>query len=421
MTQKFKETETGMIPEEWNIVKFKEILIDGTKNGIYKQKEFHGHGSKIVNMGELFAYPRLYSVPMKRLELTDSEIKKFSLKENDLIFARRSLVAEGAGKCSIVREVNEPTVFESSIIRARPNPKKANSLYLYYLFNSKYGLYLLNTIRRQVAVAGITGKDLQDLQIPLPSLPEQEVIANVFSSLDDKIELNNKMNKTLEQIAQALFKRWFIDFEFPDENGNPYKSSGGRMVDSELGEIPEGWEVGTLGNIIEIFDFKRIPLANREREKRKGKYPYYGASSIMDYIDDYIFDGIYLLMGEDGTVIDDDGYPILQYIWNKFWVNNHAHVLKGKSPYSTEYLYLLLKTIRVQHIVTGAVQPKINQKNLRELQVLVPTRESLMLFNSTISSFFEIYRKQKEEIEIISSVYDSLLPKLMSGKIRVGC
>ena len=154
---KFKETDIGMIPEEWNIVKFGEILINGTKTGIYKQKEFHGHGSKIVNMGELFAYSRLYSVPMKRLELTDSEIENFSLKEDDLLFARRSLVAEGAGKCSIVREVKEPTVFESSILRARPNPKKANSLYLYYLFNSKYGLYLLNTIRRQVAVAGITG------------------------------------------------------------------------------------------------------------------------------------------------------------------------------------------------------------------------------------------------------------------------
>lgn len=121
---KFKETEIGMIPEDWNIVKFKEILIDGTKNGIYKQKEFHVHGSKIVNMGEFFAYPRLYSVPMKRLELTDSEVKNFSLKENDRLFARRSLVAEGAGKCSVVREVNEPTVFESSIIRARPNPKR---------------------------------------------------------------------------------------------------------------------------------------------------------------------------------------------------------------------------------------------------------------------------------------------------------
>ncbi len=101
---------------EWQTVKFGDLLIDGTRNGIYKQKEFHGSGTKIVNMGELFAYPRLYDVPMKRLELTESELNRSILEAGDLLFARRSLVAEGAGKCSIVMEVNEPTAFESSII-----------------------------------------------------------------------------------------------------------------------------------------------------------------------------------------------------------------------------------------------------------------------------------------------------------------
>ena len=124
---------------EWTEVEFGDLLPDGTRNGIYKGKAFHGRGVKIVNMGELFAYPRLGDVPMKRVELSESEIEKSSLKVGDLLFARRSLVAEGAGKCAIVMDVNEPTTFESSIIRARPDGKIANSLFLYYLFNSPPG------------------------------------------------------------------------------------------------------------------------------------------------------------------------------------------------------------------------------------------------------------------------------------------
>ena len=133
-----------------------------------------------------------------------------------------------------------------------------------------------------------------------------------LSSLDNKINLNNDMNNTLEEIGQGIFKRWFVDFEFPNENGEPYKSSGGEMIESELGMVPKGWEIGSFSDISEILDSKRIPLSKREREKRANIYPYYGAASLMDYVDDYIFEGIHVLMGEDGTVIDKDGFPILQ-------------------------------------------------------------------------------------------------------------
>jgi type I restriction enzyme S subunit len=160
----------GDLQPSWEVARFGDVLEGGTRNGIYKPKDFHGRGAKIVNMGELFAHPRLRDVPMKRVELSDSEIEKTSLKKGDLLFARRSLVAEGAGKCIVVTEVKEPTTFESSIIRARPNPQIVDSLFLYYLFNSPYGAFVLQTIRRQVAVSGITGTDLVELPVPLPPL-----------------------------------------------------------------------------------------------------------------------------------------------------------------------------------------------------------------------------------------------------------
>ena len=95
------------------------------------------------------------------------------------------------------------------------------------------------------------------------------------------------------------------------------------MVDSELGEIPKGWKVNRLNDIVDCFDNKRVPLSSMERNVRKGIYPYYGAASLMDYIDDYLFDGVYILMGEDGSVTDNIGYPVLQYVFGKFWVNRN--------------------------------------------------------------------------------------------------
>jgi len=177
---------------EWRSIAFGQLLAEPVRNGIYREKQFHGRGAKIVNMGEIFAHPRLMAVPMKRVELSDSESDRFMLNKGDLLFARRSLVAEGAGKCSVVLDINEPTTFESSIIRARPDCTKADSLFLYYFFNSAPGLHCLDTIRRQVAVAGITGSDLAKLEVTLPPLPEQRAIAHILGTLDDKIELNRR-------------------------------------------------------------------------------------------------------------------------------------------------------------------------------------------------------------------------------------
>jgi type I restriction enzyme, S subunit len=149
---------------EWRAFPFGQVLAEPVRNGVYKPKAFHGRSAKIVNMGELFANPRLSAVPMKRVELSGSESVRFTLSKGDLLFARRSLVAEGAGKCSIVLDIDELTTFESSIIRARPDSTKAEPLFLYYFFNSTAGLHCLDTIRRQVAVAGITGSDLSRLK-----------------------------------------------------------------------------------------------------------------------------------------------------------------------------------------------------------------------------------------------------------------
>lgn len=275
---------------------------------------------------------------------------------------------------------------------------------------SKFLYYVLNDDRFfDYATATSTGTKMprgdkvaiMNYPINLPPLDTQERIAAVLGALDDKIELNNRINDNLEAQAMALFKSWFVDFE-------PF---GGKM--------PVDWKVGKFEDIVNLFDHKRIPLSGQQRENMEKIYPYYGATSLMDYVNDYIFDGKYLLLGEDGTVVDDKGFPILQYVWGKFWVNNHAHILQGKKGFNVESLYLFFKHTNVRSILTGAVQLKINQANLKSIPAIIPPINVMNQFNSIIEHYFSLLRNNAEENRKLAQLRDTLLPKLMSGEIDV--
>ena len=274
-------------------------------------------------------------------------------------------------------------------------------------------------------------------KLPYPSLneTEQRAIAHVLGTLDDKIDLNRRMNETLEEMARALFKSWFVDFDpvrakmegrwrrgesLPGLPADLYDLFPDRLVPSELGEIPEGWEVKALGDVIEIHDSKRIPLNSRQRANRQGTFPYYGAAGIMDYVDDFLFDGVYVLTGEDGSVINPDGLPVVQYVWGQFWVNNHAHVLRGKDQVSEEQLYLLLQQVDIQAFVTGAVQPKLSQRNLKAVPVVYPGSSICRAFSKLIGPAFEKVRDNVDESKLLSHQRVELLLKLVSGEVRVG-
>ena len=199
-------------------------------------------------------------------------------------------------------------------------------------------------------------------------------------------------------MAETLFRQWFIE----DTEGRT--------------------ELITLGEMIEIHDSKRIPLSKLERDKKKNgsiMYPYYGAAKVMDYVDDYIFDGDYLLLGEDGTVQDENGYPILQRANGKFWVNNHAHVLSAKAPYNNFFLWCLLSKTNIEKAVTGAVQPKINQENLRKLDFVKFDESKVLDFNDITSSMLNKLNTNNSQIQTLENLRDTLLPKLMSGEVRV--
>lgn len=273
-------------------------------------------------------------------------------------------------------------------------------MFLYYLL--KYNKDRIENLGSGTTFKEVSGSTMRGIEVLVPdSIEEQRQIASVLSTLDDKIEKNTEVNKNLFEQVRALYKDRFIDLM-------PF---GGSM--------PSDWHLGTVSEIIELHDSKRIPLSSRERAELDKIYPYYGATSVMDYVDRYLFDGIYLLLGEDGTVVDGQGFPILQYVEGKFWVNNHAHIITGKNGFTVELLYLLFSLTNVQSIVTGAVQPKISQANLNKVPIVIPSEAELKAFDESIQPFFAEIRNLRAENDRLATVRDSMLPRLMSGELDV--
>jgi len=272
--------------------------------------------------------------------------------------------------------------------------KNENDIKFFYYFLMTLKLNKMNS---HSAVPGLNRNDVYSLVILIPSPTEQKAIASVLSSLDDKIDLLHRQNKTLEAMAETLFRQWFIE------------------------EADDSWSNDQLGNVIKIFDSKRVPLSKMEREKMKvGKlYPYYGAAKIMDYINDYIFEGEYILLGEDGTVRTDEGFPVMQFATGKFWVNNHTHVFRAKEPYSNFFIWNYLVKKNIDEIITGAVQPKINQTNLKSIDIPNYPKYLVDRFNLETESLFTKVKSNEKQIRTLEKLRDTLLPKLMSGEVRV--
>ena len=293
----------------------------------------------------------------------------------------------------IIKEILPNMLVSTGFIVITANKSVVYPDFLYYYLIQDEITDALQAIGEQSVSTYPTIKpsDLEDVKIALPPLSEQIKIGLTLRTLDDKITNNRKINHHLERIARAI---WAEQFGNAEPNG-------------------------VLNDIIELFDFRRVPLSNNRRSKMEKIYPYYGAATLVDHVDDYLFDGTYLLLGEDGTVIDDCGFPVLQYVWGKFWVNNHAHIIQGRNGFTVDSLCILLKQTNVTSIVTGAVQPKINQESLKALKVFIPSAEEIEQFNTLINPFFTQIRNNCDENRNLVTLRDTLLSSLMTGELFV--
>ena len=405
--------------EPWETWTFADLLAEPVRNGIYKKKEFHGRGQKIINMGELFSYDFISSQKMKRVELNDRELANCLVKDGDLLFARRSFVLEGSGRCALVVQPSEDTTFESSMIRARPNPDWADSRFLYYLFRSPQGSALIASIATRTAVSGIRGSELALLKVPKPPLPTQRKIAAVLSAYDDLIENNTRRIEILEEMAQIIYREWFVEFRFP---GHEHVE----MVESELGLIPQGWEVGTLGDLAESVR-RNIKPSDINQET-----PYFGlehlprksiALSDWDVVDSInsaklAFKKGEILFGKIRPYFHKVGVAPLDGICSSDTIVIH--------PKRNECFAMTLSCVSSEHFIEyatmtsqGTKMPRADWKVLVKYPVIIPPDQITQRFSSFVRDIVKQIQNLIFQNRNLRQTRDLLLPKLISGELDV--
>jgi type I restriction enzyme S subunit len=248
-------------------------------------------------------------------------------------------------------------------------------------------------------------KYLREVEISYPEdLNEQKRIADILSAFDDKIEVNNKIIKTLEEMAQEIFKEWFVRFRFPGWEKV-------KFIDSELGKIPEGWEVKKFEEIMEFLSGKN---PDSTIFNSFGKYYIYGSNTIMGKSDKFLYNGPIVILARIGS-----NCGALRLSIAPCWISNNTAGIKGKNGISTFFIYLLLKNFDFNQIKEGTGQPYINIKALKSYTTALPSRHILKNFEEVIFNFYFKIQQRVEENQNLAALRDLLLPKLMSGEIRV--
>ncbi|MCC4226785.1 restriction endonuclease subunit S [Zunongwangia profunda] len=266
--------------------------------------------------------------------------------------------------------------------------------FLFYLLHT----IGLNKLNFDSAVPGLNRNIAYDQQISLPPLQEQKSIASILSALDDKIELNLQMNKTLEEMAMALYKHWFVDF-------GPFQD--GEFVDSELGEIPKGWEIKKLEDLLEI------KYGKDHKKLEDGNIPVYGSGGIMRYVDTFLYDQESILIPRKGTLSN------LFYLSKPFWSVDTMFYSKFKKQNFGKYIFHFLKSQDLASMDVGSAVPSLTTELLKRIKILVPSIQEVEKFNEIVSGYFEVMESNKDENKTLTQLRDTLLPKLISGEVHV--
>ena len=312
------------------------------------------------------------------------------------------------------------------LVTLRGKKKILDNGFLKYFLRSDVGQARLKARETGTTVTGIKQSELRQIMIPLPRIETQRAIAATLSALDDKIELNNRINKTLEEMAQALFKRWFVDFEFPDENDQPYKSSGGELVESELGLIPKGWKLASLDSIADYLNGLAMQKYRPEgdefipvikiRELNQGKSDAQSDKASPKIDSKYIVN--------DGDVLFSWSGSLDVKIWCGGKGGLNQHLFKVTSGRYEKWFYYLWTKHHLEKF-RGIAQDKattmghIQRKHLQESFAATPDHNCLERMNSVMRPIFDAYITGAIEAATLVAIRDTILPKLISGEIRV--
>lgn len=396
---------------EWKTIPFGELYAADSRNGLTKPSKVRGSGYKMINMGELFANDRIYDIPMELVPLSEREKKNCKVESGDLLFARQSLVLEGAGKCSIVMAVSPLTVFESHLIRVRLNQELANPLFYYYYFRSP--ISPIKTIVSQCAQAGIRSSDLTGLSVIFPPIEEQKRIADILSNYDTMIETNQRQIKLLEEAVQRLYKEWFVDLRYPGHENVP-------VVDG----VPEGWNRFSMEEIADYLNgyaFKPSDWGKTGKPIIKIKE-----------LNEGITEDTPRNMGVDippkynisaGDIVFSWSATLTAKIWDSEdgLLNQHLFKVTPHKGIGREFLLQsILKTLdEFKNLTTGATMKHIQRGKLNQVYIIAPPEFLMNSYENKVVYIRNRILALSRSIAMLIEARDRLLSKLMSGEIAV--
>lgn len=403
------------LKEGWrleNLEENLEVILD--YRGKTPQKSEKGRvtlSAKSVKMGYI-DYSNIYYVS----EETYSKFMTRGLpKKGDIL-----LTTEAPLGC--VAELKDDSVcLAQRLITLRGKKEKLNNKYLLYYLQSPRGQYELLSKATGTTVQGIKRTEFSKVKILMPSLEKQNKIASILSSLDEKIELNRKINQNLEETAQTLFKRWFIDFEFPNEEGKPYKSSGGKMIESELGEIPEGWRVGKLGDFIKFIKGKK-PKILVEKEDEINKFKYLTIKSINNEEENYCSEEKVIFVSKNEIMMVMDGASSGDiYIGKEGILGSTLSKIEIEKSIDWSIIYCLLNYYKneIKQHNTGSAIPHTDKNYIENITFFLPNNGKINYFSKIFKRILLKKIVLEDEVYKLIELRDYLLPRLMSGEISV--
>lgn len=391
----------GGLSMEWKHYKMDELIEEISMGpfGSDVKKEFYvDNGVPILNGSNLQGFKlKEDSFGYLTKEKADS-LKKCNAHRGDIIVTHRGTL--GQIVYVPVNSKYDRYVISQSQFRFRCKADLVDVQYLVYYFHTREGQYKILANASQVGVPALARatSTFRLIDIKLPPLDDQRRIASILSSLDRKIELNNKINADLEEMAQAIFKNWFVDFE-------PFKD--GKFVDSELGMIPEGWKVGCLGDLI------TIKYGKDHKKLEDGTFPVYGSGGFMRFVNSWLYDGESVLIPRKGTLDN------IMYVCEKFWTVDTMFFSVPKMDYVMKYVYNYIKRFDFSKMNEGTSVPSNTAARLNKMQILIPTHEVLEMYDETLCPIYNKRKMNDKESRTLSLLRDTLLPRLMSGELEV--
>jgi type I restriction enzyme, S subunit len=341
-------------------------------------------------------------------EYFQEKMHRFEVKPKDFLV---SCSGVNYGAIYQLGENIEKGIINQALLRIRLNNKVIDDNYFFYLFKH----HIVNMIVGKKGDSTIPNfpplSTIKELKFLLPSIIIQKPIGNLLRKIDIKIELNNRINADLESLAKTIYDYWFVQFDFPNADGKPYKSSSGEMVYVEGSDraIPAGWEIGTLRDLVE-FNYGK-PL---KTEVRTGSgYPVVGSSGVIGYHSEFLIEASGVVVGRKGTI------GAITYLHENFYPIDTTYYVKPRKKIKLIFIFFLLQTLRLDRMNGDSAVPGLNRDVALNVPISLPPLELIQKFESSIDSMFNKKKNIQRENQQLTQLRDWLLPMLMNGQVSI--